>query len=45
MKSLLCILLLIAGTANAQTQVTVYNQNIATVKENRVMELKKGVRP
>ena len=36
MKSLLGILLLMVGTASAQTQVTVYNQNFATVKENRV---------
>src|SRR4030095_16816062 len=42
MKSLLGILLLAVGTASAQTQVTVYNQNFATVKENRVLELKKG---
>jgi hypothetical protein len=42
MKSLLGILLLAVGTAGAQTQVTVYNQNFATVKENRVLELKKG---
>ena len=42
MKSLLGILLLTVGTVNAQTQVTVYNQNFATVKENRVLELKKG---
>src|SRR5574342_504418 len=41
MRSLLCILL-VAGTASAQTQVTVYNQNFAAVKENRVLELKKG---
>jgi predicted porin len=32
MKSLLGILLLAVGTAGAQTQVTVYNQNFATVK-------------
>ena len=42
MKSLLGILLLTVGTVSAQTQVTVYNQSFATVKENRVLELKKG---
>jgi hypothetical protein len=42
MKSILCILLLTVGTASAQTQVTVYNQNFATVKENRLLDLNKG---
>ena len=37
MRSLLCILLLTASVASAQTQVTVYNQNFGTVKENRVL--------
>src|SRR5262245_59981308 len=41
MKTLFCMLLLVS-TAGAQTQVTVYNQNFATVKENRVLELKRG---
>ena len=30
------------STAGAQTQLTVYNQNFATVKERRVLELTKG---
>jgi hypothetical protein len=34
MKPLLLILLLTASTASAETQLTVYNQNFATVKEN-----------
>lgn len=34
--------LLLAGPALAQTQLTIYNQNFATVKETRTLELKKG---
>ena len=43
MKVLLIIsLLLTASSAAAQSQLTIYNQNFATVKENRVLELRKG---
>jgi len=42
MKPLLLILLLTTSTASAQTQLTVYNQNFATVKEKRTLELAKG---
>src|SRR3990172_4765526 len=42
MRSLLLFLLFAASTANAQTQLTVYNQNFATVKEKRTLELTKG---
>ncbi len=34
--------LLAVGPALAQTQLTIYNQNFATVKERRTLELKKG---
>ncbi len=42
MKPLLLILLLTTSTASAETQLTVYNQNFATVKEKRTLELAKG---
>jgi len=32
----------LAGSALAQTQLTIYNQNFATVKETRHLDLKKG---
>src|SRR5260370_22806996 len=34
--------LLAAATASAQTQLTIYNQNFAVVKERRVLDLKSG---
>ncbi len=42
MKSLLLVALLVAANASAQTQLTVYNQNFATVKEKRTLNLVKG---
>ena len=42
MRSPLILALLAVGTAGAQTQLTVYNQNFATVKERRVLDLTKG---
>ena len=42
MKSLLLVAFLAAATASAQTQLTVYNQNFASVKENRTLTLVKG---
>jgi hypothetical protein len=42
MRSLLITLLLAASPASAQTQLTIYNQNFATVKEKRTLELAKG---
>ena len=33
---------LLAGSALAQTQLTVYNQNFATVKETRTLDLQRG---
>ena len=42
MRSLFLFLVFAASTANAQTQLTVYNQNFATVKEKRTLELTKG---
>jgi hypothetical protein len=43
MHALLVFALLVAaGPALAQTQLTIYNQNFATVKERRTLELKKG---
>jgi hypothetical protein len=41
MKLLLCAVLL-AAAASAQTQLTIYNQNFATVKEKRTLTLAKG---
>jgi hypothetical protein len=38
----LALALLWAAPALAQTQLTIYNQNFATVKETRTLELKKG---
>ncbi len=42
MKSLLFVAFFAAVTACAQTQLTVYNQNFAAVKETRTLELTKG---
>jgi hypothetical protein len=42
MRSLIFVLLFTTSVASAQTQLTVYNQNFATVKEKRTMELAKG---
>ena len=42
MKYLLLATILAVGTANAQTQLTIYNQNFATVKEQRNLTLQKG---
>ncbi len=42
MKSLPCAVLLAAAAASAQTQLTVYNQNFAAVKELRTLSLSKG---
>lgn len=41
MRSLACLILL-AGGVSGQTQLTVYNQNFASVKERRVLQLKRG---
>lgn len=42
MKSPLILAVLALGTASAQTQLTVYNQNFAAVKERRILELSTG---
>ncbi len=42
MKSLLVIAALALSAAFAQTQLTIYNQNFAAVKETRVLDLTKG---
>ncbi|MBI4166542.1 MAG: hypothetical protein HY508_12485 [Acidobacteria bacterium] len=42
MKALLMAMLLFAASASAQTQLTIYNQNFATVKEKRTLDLVKG---
>jgi hypothetical protein len=42
MRTLLCVLLFAIGTATAQTQLTVYNQNFAAVKESRTLSVVKG---
>jgi hypothetical protein len=42
MKPLVLAVLLTSLSATAQTQLTVYNQNFATVKEKRTLDLKKG---
>ena len=42
MKPFLLAALLVAANASAQTQLTVYNQNFATVKEKRTLDLVKG---
>ena len=38
----LAILLILSTVAFGQTQLTIYNQNFATVKERRTLDLKKG---
>src|SRR5262245_61724648 len=35
-------LLVVVNSATAQTQLTIYNQNFAAVKERRTLDLKKG---
>jgi hypothetical protein len=44
MRAFLVFVMLVAAVtvARAQTQLTIYNQNFATVKEARTLELKKG---
>ena len=42
MKYLAWLAIFCAGIAQAQTQLTIYNQNFATVKESRSFDLKKG---
>ena len=42
MRLLVPVAALAVGTVWAQTQLTVYNQNFATVKEKRVLDLVKG---
>ena len=42
MRSLPLVAVLVVSAANAQTQLTVYNQNFAAVKENRTLELSQG---
>lgn len=42
MRYLLLATILAAGPATAQTQLTIYNQNFATVKESRNLTLEKG---
>ncbi len=40
--SLICVAALAAGITPAQVQLTVYNQNFATVKERRTLDLARG---
>jgi len=42
MRYWLLVAVLAVGTASAQTQLTIYNQNFATVKELRALTLDKG---
>src|SRR5437773_7729615 len=42
MRTLPLVAVLVVSAANAQTQLTVYNQNFAAVKEVRTLELAKG---
>ena len=42
MKRIAWLAIFCAGIAQAQTQLTIYNQNFATVKESRSFDLKKG---
>ncbi len=42
MKSLFFVAMLATGAVSAQTQLTIYNQNFAAVKEKRGLELAKG---
>ncbi len=42
MRSLFLAAVLAIGVASAQTQLTIYNQNFAAVKEQRIFELKQG---
>jgi len=37
------LFLLFAASASAQTQLTIYNQNFAVVKEQRVLNVQRGV--
>ena len=40
--ALVLLAVVVASPAYAQTQLTIYNQNFATVKEQRVLDLKQG---
>ena len=42
MKHIAWLAIFCAGIVQAQTQLTIYNQNFATVKESRSFDLKKG---
>ncbi|MEI8063655.1 MAG: hypothetical protein WCH84_06290, partial [Verrucomicrobiota bacterium] len=42
MKHIAWLAIFCAGIVQAQTQLTIYNQNFATVKESRSLDLKKG---
>ena len=42
MKTLLLAIPVVAGALCAQTQLTVYNENFAVVKEARKLDLTKG---
>ena len=42
MRTLPLVAVLVVSAANAQTQLTVYNQNFAAVKENRTLDLSQG---
>jgi len=42
MRSLLLAAVLAVNVLSAQTQLTIYNQNFAVVKEQRVLDLKRG---
>ena len=44
MRAFFVLVMLVAAVtaARAQTQLTIYNQNFATVKEARTLDLKKG---
>ena len=42
MRTLPLVAVLVVSAAHAQTQLTVYNQNFAAVKENRTFDLSQG---
>lgn len=41
-KAIALAAVLVAGSASAETQLTIYNQNFATVKETRALDLPQG---
>ena len=40
---LVCVLSVLAFNAAAETEITIYNQNLALIKKNQILQLKEGV--